>query len=281
MDIWIFLMPFYQLIHLMRICVLIPSWNAQKVYEFLGIQYGLPPIGEQKFRPSKLNETSWNGIKNATKYGPECYQPLSFNTAMSEDCLYLNIWTTNPDSSANLPVMFWIHGGAGVFGAGSDPTYEGTNFTSYGEDIVLVTINYRLGPLGFLASKQLYDEDPNWKSYGGLNGINDQINALLWVSKYIQHFGGNPNHISIFGESEGGLSVCILLISPQLADILPVKLKYAIIESGSCTGPWYVFYIQNVVIICTCIWYVCTCGNKQGDRWQERKVYWRQIFIWN
>ena len=132
-----------------------------------------------------------------------------------------------------------IHGGGGVFGAGSDGTYEGTNFAGNGEDIVYVSINYRLGPLGFLASKQLYDEDPNWKSYGGMNGINDQINALIWVSKYISNFGGNPEHISIFGESEGALSVCILCISPRLAEALPVKLKYAIAESGSCTGPWY------------------------------------------
>eukprot|EP01084_Bolivina_argentea_P174668 302548_1 len=204
----------------------------EKVYEFLGIQYGVAPIGNLRFRPSQLN-TSWNtSTYDATTYGPECIQPLGGNK-MSEDCLYLNIWTTNIDKKNLLPVMFFIHGGAYMTGAGSG--YDGHNMVANGKDFVLVTINYRLGCLGFLQSKQLYDEDPKWKSYGGMNGLYDQIQALNWVKRFVSSFGGDPNQITIFGESAGGTSVCQLAVSPMVA---PNTFQRAIVESGSCIGPW-------------------------------------------
>eukprot|EP01084_Bolivina_argentea_P008060 15077_1 len=205
-----------------------------KVYEFLGIQYGNSPVGSLRFRPSTLN-TSWNTSYDATTYGPMCIQVLQTNNAISEDCLYLNIWTQNIGKTQLLPVMLWIHGGSMEFGSGSDPSYDGVNFVGNGKDIVLVTINYRLGLLGWLQSQQLYDEDPNWKSYGGLNGLYDQINAIKWVKQFIKNFGGDPNQITIFGESAGGLSTCMLLISPMVPTGI---FQRAIIESGSCTGPW-------------------------------------------
>ena len=120
--------------------------------------------------------------------------------------------------------------------SGSGSLYNATNFVSQHRDIVMVSINYRLGPLGFLNNKQFHDEDDDLKSYGGMNGIYDQIVALKWTKQFISDFGGDPDQITIFGESAGGLSVCTLLVSP-LAEGL---FNRAIIESGSCIGPWSV-----------------------------------------
>eukprot|EP01084_Bolivina_argentea_P277544 473864_1 len=130
-------------------------YNVQdQVYEFLGVQYGIPPVGPLRFRPAQLNTSSWNTTYNATTYGPMCIQPYSKDTKMSEDCLYLNIWTHQIDKNNLLPVMLWIHGGSMITGSGSDPSYNGQNIVENGKNFVLVTINYRLGPLGLLASKQ-------------------------------------------------------------------------------------------------------------------------------
>eukprot|EP01084_Bolivina_argentea_P214510 364148_1 len=212
--------------------------SKTKIYEFLGIQYGIAPIGDLRFAPSQLNE-SWNtSTYNATVYGPSCIQTNSGyhsnQKIMSEDCLYLNIWTTSIDKNANLPVMIWIHGGGFITGSGSDATYNGNNFISESENIILVTFNYRLSLLGFLANNDLNTQ------YGyteGLNGIYDQINAIKWVYKYISSFGGNPNDLTIYGESAGGRSVCMLMISPIVFQ-QEFIIRNAIIESGSCIGGW-------------------------------------------
>ena len=207
----------------------------QTVYSFLGIQYGVAPINELRFRQTIMNTTKWNGIYNATIYGPCCIQPHApAFQSMNESCLYLNIYTSSVNKTARLPVMIFIHGGGFYSGAGSLPTYNGTNFVGIGGDMVYVSINYRLGPLGFLANEAIYNEDPNYKSTGGLNGIYDQITAIKWVKEYITDYGGNSDDITIFGESAGGMSVCILNISPLGKGLF----KRSIIESGECIGPW-------------------------------------------
>eukprot|EP01084_Bolivina_argentea_P206287 352238_1 len=207
-----------------------------KVYEFLGIQYGISPVGNLRFSPTQLNE-SWNSSYDATTYGPACIQNNAYESneaEMSEDCLYLNIWTSSVDKNANLPVMVWIHGGGFITGSGSDKTYNAKNVVGLASDIVVVTLNYRLGVLGFLQNQGIHDQ---YGYYGGLNGLYDQIQAINWVYKYIAEFGGNPDDLTIYGESAGGISTCMLMISPIVAQ-QPFKIKRTIIESGSCIGGW-------------------------------------------
>ena len=145
---------------------------------------------------------------------------------MSEDCLFLNIWRPNgTTSSDSLPVAVWIHGGGFTSGAGSDWHYDGTNFaTAHG--MVVVTINYRLGPLGNLCTDTVCTT--------GMNGNLDQIVSLEWVQSHIASFGGDPTAVSIFGESAGALSVCMLSVSPRAAGLF----HRAVLESGACFGLW-------------------------------------------
>eukprot|EP01084_Bolivina_argentea_P174645 302517_1 len=154
--------------------------GKQTVYTFFGIQYGISPVGDLRFRPAQLNESKWNNVYDGTKFGNVCMQNNPPNgQPMSEDCLFLNIWTPKVNSTGTLlPVMFWIHGGAFQAGAGSAASYDGVSMLGEAKDFVYVSINYRLGAFGFLSNEQLYNEDKNWKSYGGLNGIYDQIQAL-------------------------------------------------------------------------------------------------------
>eukprot|EP01084_Bolivina_argentea_P140223 246584_1 len=209
------------------------SSKTQDVYSFYGIQYANTPIGDLRFRPSTVNASLWNGIYDGTRFGDQCVQGGVL--PQSENCLFINIWTSKPNNTGTLlPVMFFIHGGGFYVGAGSNAEYNGINFVSTQKDFVYVSINYRLAALGFLSNKQIYDEDPNWKSYGGLNGVNDQITALKWVKSYISDYGGDANQVTIFGESAGGQSVCYLTISPPAKGLF----KRAISESGACAGPW-------------------------------------------
>ena len=223
--------------------------NSSYIYEFLGIRYGKAPTGQLRFQPCVLNNNSFGentdtntSIYDATTYGDMCPQESNYTSpiGVSEDCLFLNIWT--PASAVNsiynddgLPVMVFIHGGSFLFGAGSDA--NGSLFVKQGNnEIVYVSINYRMGIFGFLQSEMLYDEGNqgtygfNWPSYGGLNGLNDQISAIKWVYENIHNFGGNGKNITIFGESAGGQSVCSLTISPLLYN---TNLFYqSIVESG-------------------------------------------------
>eukprot|EP01084_Bolivina_argentea_P165348 287268_1 len=211
------------------------SVGKQTVYTFFGISYAVQPVGALRFRQAQLNTSKWNGVYNATKYGDVCMQRNPHNgQSMSENCLFLNIYTQNPNASANLPVFFWIHGGGWTAGASSDNSYNALNLVGKGKDFVYVSVNYRLGAFGFLSNTQLYNEDKNWKSYGGLNGLYDQIVGLKWVKKYISDYGGDPNSVTIFGESAGGLSVCNLLVSPLASGLF----HRGIVESGACNGPW-------------------------------------------
>jgi para-nitrobenzyl esterase len=146
----------------------------------------------------------------------------------NEDCLYLNVYTPQP-AARGLPVMVWIHGGGFVLGAGSD--YDGSALAAKG-NLIVVTINYRLGPFGFLALKGLANEDPHRSS--GDYGIEDQQAALRWVKANIARFGGDPRNVTIFGESAGAGSVCLHVVSPQSAGLF----DKAIAESGPCTAPF-------------------------------------------
>ncbi|MBN8816226.1 MAG: carboxylesterase family protein [Sphingomonas sp.] len=195
---------------------------------FLGIPYAAPPIGERRWQPP-APLPRWRGVRAAQTMGVACMQPPMApgpydrgRVPMSEDCLTLDV--TAPASARNAPVMVWIHGGTLIWGSGHSAMYDGREFAKRG--IVLVSINYRLGVLGYLAHPELSKESPDGVS--GNYGLLDQIQALKWVRANIAAFGGNPRNVSIFGESAGALSVEYLLASP-LARGLFAK---AIVESG-------------------------------------------------
>lgn len=182
---------------------------------FEGIPFALPPVGERRWKaPVPLPQ--WAGIKRATEYGAACWQPKpTLSTIytrspmpMSEDCLTLNIWT--PADANNAPVFFWIYGGALVGGASREETYDGAHLAARG--IVVVSINYRLGVLGWLAHPELSKESP--LGISGNYGLLDQIEALKWVQRNIHAFGGDPSNVTIAGESAGALSVVYLMAAP-------------------------------------------------------------------
>jgi para-nitrobenzyl esterase len=182
---------------------------------FRGIPYARPPVGELRWKPP-VPLPPWNGVRDATAFGPACHQPpprLSTIYAggpmpMSEDCLTLNVWA--PASATTAPVFFWIYGGALQSGASRDPMYDGRRLAERG--VVVVSINYRLGVLGWLAHPELSAESPQHIS--GNYGLLDQIRALAWVKQNIAAFGGDPADVTIAGESAGALSVMYLMASP-------------------------------------------------------------------
>jgi para-nitrobenzyl esterase len=183
---------------------------------FKGIPFALPPVGERRWKPP-APMPRWPGVKDATEYGPECIQPQSKIPSvyseppkpMSEDCLTVNIWA--PANAHNAPVFFWIYGGALWGGANSDAIYDGTRLAQRG--VIVVSVNYRLGVLGWLAHPQLSAESP--LKISGNYGLLDQIQALRWVKDNISAFGGDPSNVTIAGESAGGLSVMYLMASPD------------------------------------------------------------------
>lgn len=208
---------------------------------FKGIGYTeYAPIGEHRFAESTVRSTPYNGTYNATQFGPVCIQLRFFKLyeiqPMDEDCLYLNIWTPNIDTSNGsiigdlLPVLFWIHGGSFNGNSGSDKMYDGKTFMS-SQNVLYVSINYRLGSLGFLALNSILQET-NGRTTGGMNGVNDMITALQWVQQNIQDFGGDPSQVTIFGESAGGIATCMLIATPLASDIF----DKGIIQSGQCIG---------------------------------------------
>ena len=202
------------------------------VRAFRGIPYAASTAGLNRWKPPQP-VSPWEGIRDCTKFGPACPQaPYPKGTPyyrepepQSEDCLSLNIWTAAADATERRPVMVWIHGGALTRGSGAIDIYDGTSLAQKG--VVVVTINYRLGPLGFFAHPELSAESKEHAS--GNYGFLDQIAALQWVRENIEAFGGDPHCVTIFGESAGALSVCVLAVSPLAKDLF----HRAISESGS------------------------------------------------
>ncbi|MEO9132713.1 MAG: carboxylesterase family protein [Sphingomonas sp.] len=200
-----------------------------QVVAWKGIPYAKPPVGDLRWRPP-APAPAWTGVHDATAFGAACVQPPSSPTSLyyggmastSEDCLTLNIWA--PAGARKMPVMVWIHGGALSGGSSSEPLYDGAKLARQG--IVLVSINYRLGLLGFFAHPALSAESPQHLS--GNYGLLDQIAALHWVQDNISAFGGDPTKVTIAGESAGGLSVIALLASPRARGLF----SKAISESG-------------------------------------------------
>jgi para-nitrobenzyl esterase len=193
------------------------------VDEFLGIPYAAPPVGALRWQPPQP-AASWSGVRDATQFAPHCPQPASpFGQAStSEDCLYLNVFTPAHHSrGSRYPVMVWIHGGALVTGESND--YDPTALVADG--VTVVTINYRLGALGFLAHPALAGAQGQSGDYG----LMDQQAALRWVQRNIASFGGNPRNVTVFGESAGGLSTLSQVASPQARGLF----ERAIVESGS------------------------------------------------
>jgi len=187
------------------------------IYVFKGIPFAAPPVGAFRWRPPQPVK-KWTGELDASKFGPNCAQagwgaaPGTVAEGSSEDCLYLNVWMpANRRAKSKLPVMVWIHGGGFTGGSGSSPQNFGHEFAKQG--VVLVTFNYRLGRLGFFAHPALSKEFPDEPK--GNYGYMDQIAALKWVQKNIAAFGGDPNNVTIFGFSAGGVSVHSLLTIPS------------------------------------------------------------------
>jgi para-nitrobenzyl esterase len=198
--------------------------------QFLGLRYAQPPVGSLRWRPPQ-QVRSWLGVQPATTFGDRCVQPPSLNGTSgglvgSEDCLYLNVYVPRRLRAERLPVMVWVHGGSALVGAGSDT--DPTTLARVGR-VIVVTINYRLGPLGFLAAPGLSAEEPDRTS--GNYGVQDVIAALRWVRDDIPAFGGDPRRVTAFGESAGGVMINNLLTSPSAAGLF----QRAIIESGPLT----------------------------------------------
>jgi para-nitrobenzyl esterase len=204
------------------------------VIVFRGIPYAAPPVGELRWRPPQPPE-HWTGVRPASQLGHNCmqHQPYGdidpFAAGVSEDCLNLNVWTSSLDANApRRPVMVWIHGGGFWAGFGGEERHNGAPLAKKGA--VVVTLNYRLGPFGFLAHASLAAESPHHAA--GNYGLLDQIAALQWVQRNIARFGGDPSRVTIFGESAGGFSVGSLIASPLAKGLF----QRAILESGTGVG---------------------------------------------
>jgi para-nitrobenzyl esterase len=209
---------------------LLRGMNEGDVSVFKGIPYAAPPVGEFRWRPPQPIK-AWVGVRDASKFESNFAQagwgaaPGSISEGSSEDGLYLNLWLpAGTEPGAKLPVMVWIHGGAFVFGSGSQPDFSGVQFAKQG--VIQVSFNYRLGRLGFFAFPALSKEHPEEPK--GNYAYMDQIAALQWVKENIAAFGGNPKNVTIFGESAGGVSVHSLLTMPAAKGLF----QKAIIESG-------------------------------------------------
>lgn len=193
---------------------------------FKGIPYAAPPVGPLRWRPPQP-PASHAGVLDATQFGPPCAQIGATGIVGSEDCLTLNVWAPSGGSAGPYPVMFFIHGGGNVTGTASDALYDGRKLSEAGP-VVVVTINYRLGPLGFLAHPLLSEEDVDHHSSGNY-GLLDQLAALAWVGRNIAAFGGDTGNVTIFGESAGGRDVLSLVASPLGAGLF----HRAAVESGA------------------------------------------------
>jgi len=205
---------------------------------FLGIPFAAPPVGDLRWRPP-APPIPWQGVREAKLFSAGCPQGPSLQGTASEeeDCLYLNVWTPEPAPAQPLPVMVWFHGGSNQTGSTGDqvpfgiggPLYNGRALAET-RDVIVVTTNYRLNVFGFFAHSALAAEDPT-HPYAGNQGLLDQRAALEWVQKNIRAFGGDPDNVTIFGESAGSFDVCFHVVSPKSRGLF----HRAISESGGCT----------------------------------------------
>ncbi|XP_060801235.1 juvenile hormone esterase-like [Amyelois transitella] len=200
--------------------------DGGKYFSFKGIPYAEPPIGDLRFRDPRPAKP-WNGVHDATKHGSVCTQ-LDIETDKlipgSEDCLFLNVYTKSLKSSSKLPVMVFVHGGAFISGSG-DSDFYGPEFLLQ-HDVVVVTINYRLEVLGFL--------NLDTPEVPGNAGMKDQVAALKWIKNNIANFGGDPDNVTIFGESAGAAAVTYHLVSPMSKGLF----HKVIAQSGTCIDDW-------------------------------------------
>ncbi len=194
---------------------------------YRGIPFAAPPVGELRWRAPQP-AAKWEGVRETIAFAPDPYQGDG-KGHVSEDCLYLNIWTPAKSANERVPVLVWIYGGGFSFGSNSTPTHNGEHLARKG--VVLVTINYRVGPLGFLAHPELSAESPHKVS--GNYGLQDMIAGLRWVKNNIAAFGGDPDRVTIFGESAGGIAVSMLCASPEAKGLF----HGAISQSGGSFGP--------------------------------------------
>ena len=195
---------------------------------YKGIPFAAPPVGDLRWKAPQA-ATKWEGVRQANKFAPGPIQGGNPPSGKSEDCLYLNIWTPAKSESDKIPVLVWIYGGGFNAGATSETNYSGEKLAKKG--VVLVSIAYRVGQLGFLAHPELSAENPNHVS--GNYGLLDMIAGLKWVQKNIAAFGGDPGKVTIFGESAGGIAVSMLCASPQAKGLF----HGAISQSGGSFGP--------------------------------------------
>lgn len=213
---------------------------------FEGIPFASPPVGPLRWRPPQP-VANWTGMRDATKPSHPCIQPVegtdtfieplaaTYGVAYvrqpvdpSEDCLYLNVWTAQLQPTAHLPVMVWVHGGSNRVGNGAESGYDGSSLSSHG--VVVVTINYRLGAMGFFAHPELTAESPHHSS--GNYGLLDQIAVLQWVQQNISQFGGDPANVTLFGESAGSIDATTLIASPLTTNLF----RRVIAQSGPAFG---------------------------------------------
>jgi para-nitrobenzyl esterase len=212
---------------------LVDGTTEAAVRVFKGIPFAAPPVGDLRWRAPQP-ALVWSGVRKADRFSPVCpqhgaYPPESPPELMSEDCLYLNIWTPAKASAGRLPVMVWIYGGALENGSASTPLYSGDELAK--RNVILVTINYRLGALGFLALRALSQESK--RGISGNYGLLDQIAALRWVHNNIGVFGGDPQKVTVFGQSSGSISVSALVTSPLAKGLF----QRAIGQSGGLFEP--------------------------------------------
>jgi para-nitrobenzyl esterase len=198
--------------------------TADGVAVFKNIPFAQAPTGNLRWKEPVPAEP-WAGIRDATVFGPACYQSGHLNATSSEDCLQLNVWTPKWPMKSRVPVMVWFHGGGNIAGSGVEPLFNGESLARHG--VVLVTSNYRLGIFGFFAHPELSKESPHDAS--GNYGLLDQIQALRWVRDNIAKFGGDPANVTIFGESAGSMDVNVLMTTPLSKGLF----RRVIAESGA------------------------------------------------
>jgi para-nitrobenzyl esterase len=194
---------------------------------FKGIPFAQPPVGDLRWR-EPMPVKPWSGVRDALNYGGICAQAGRGGASGSDDCLYLNVWTPVWPPRSRLPIMLWLYGGANATGTASTPNFDGTKLASLG--VVVVTANYRIGVMGFMAHPELSAESPHHAS--GNYGLLDEIMALRWIRENGAKFGGDPAQVTLFGQSSGSFDIQVLMASPLAKGLF----QYAIAESGQMTS---------------------------------------------